>query len=500
MVVIDIASQTVVGTTQWIGITPVDIAFTPDGVYAFVSHIATNGIGIEIINRAAITVLGRTTGLPAQPGGLVVTTSAPFVGYQAGVGAGCAITEFDVWPGSSVGATVSGLGRLCNASDLALSPDGATLYATMRGIPSTVNPGQTGGGISVISTATNAQTDRIFLDDGIADSNPREIAVSADGQFAVVSLFNTDEVAVIDLTTNTVVQTIAVGDGPSGIAIPGNGPAPQPPPSDTDADGIPDADDNCTEHVNPDQSDVNGNGVGDPCDPVHPDMVGFWGFDEGTGQVIADATGTGNVGQLGSTAGTDINDPTWTVGQFGGGMSYDFDGTSPLSSTRSEYVFVSNDVSLEPAQISVEAWVRMSADPGSFSYLLRKGVNACSHPGYSFLNFGSGDLRFLVAAQTTTTVSSPSVGTTAIYDGQWHHFVGTYDEQHVRLYVDGVEIGAGTPHTEPIRYNLPTDNDLYFGAYEEPGGCRLSYKGDLDDVAIWNRAITPAEVAVRAAR
>jgi len=142
----------------------------------------------------------------------------------------------------------------------------------------------------------------------------------------------------------------------------------------------------------------------------------------------------------------------------------------------------------------------MPVNPGAFSYPLRKGVNTCSHAGYSFVVFG-GQLKFLVAAQTTTTISSHGAGAAiGIYDGQRHHVVGTYDEQNVRLYVDGVEIGAGTPNTEAIRYNLPTDNDLYFGAYEQPGGCRLSFKGDLDDVAIWPRAIAAAEVAARAAR
>ena len=38
--------------------------------------------------------------------------------------------------------------------------------------------------------------------------------------------------------------------------------------------------------------------------------------------------------------------------------------------------------------------------------------------------------------------------------------VGTYDGVHVRLYVDGVEIGNGTPTNVGIRYGLPTHNYL----------------------------------------
>jgi hypothetical protein len=39
------------------------------------------------------------------------------------------------------------------------------------------------------------------------------------------------------------------------------------PPSDQDADGIPDASDNCPVVYNPDQTDTDGDGLGDACDP-----------------------------------------------------------------------------------------------------------------------------------------------------------------------------------------------------------------------------------------
>lgn len=44
-----------------------------------------------------------------------------------------------------------------------------------------------------------------------------------------------------------------------------------------------------------------------------PGLVGYWRFDEGTGQVVRDATGMGNDGTLGTTPGVDPWDPTWTT-------------------------------------------------------------------------------------------------------------------------------------------------------------------------------------------
>lgn len=76
----------------------------------------------------------------------------------------------------------------------------------------------------------------------------------------------------------------------------------------------------------------------------------------------------------------------------------------------------------------------------------------------------------------------------------------TYDGQFVRLYVDGAEVGSGTPGSGPIVYNLPTYNDLYLGSYEFQQGCTGGFRGDIDEVAIWSRALTASEVAIRAAR
>jgi hypothetical protein len=42
-------------------------------------------------------------------------------------------------------------------------------------------------------------------------------------------------------------------------------------------------------------------------------LVGYWPFDEGTGDVAFDATGRGHNGQLGNVVGADANDPKWTT-------------------------------------------------------------------------------------------------------------------------------------------------------------------------------------------
>ncbi len=53
--------------------------------------------------------------------------------------------------------------------------------------------------------------------------NPIAVAISPNGNFAYVTNSKSDNVSVIDTTTNTIVNTITVGDFPQGIAITPNG-------------------------------------------------------------------------------------------------------------------------------------------------------------------------------------------------------------------------------------------------------------------------------------
>jgi hypothetical protein len=48
-------------------------------------------------------------------------------------------------------------------------------------------------------------------------------------------------------------------------------------------------------------------------EPTAPGLVGYWRFDEGTGDVAYDATAYGNHGRLGTAVGPDGNDRVWTV-------------------------------------------------------------------------------------------------------------------------------------------------------------------------------------------
>src|SRR5206468_2752198 len=90
-------------------------------------------------------------------------------------------------------------------------------------------------------------------------------------------------------------------------------------------------------------------------------------------------------------------------------------------------------------------------------------------------------------------ILSPETGSKG-QDGNWHFLVGTYDQNSVRLFMDGVEIGTGTPTNLPIIYNKSSRvTDLFhIGAYA--ADCYLGFNGDIDEVRIFSRPLTATEI------
>jgi hypothetical protein len=77
---------------------------------------------------------------------------------------------------------------------------------------------------------------------------------------------------------------------------------------------------------------------------------------------------------------------------------------------------------------------------------------------------------------------------TAVHENTWYQVVVTKTDRRIAVYVNGLLQGesqfAGTWH-------LPIDKPLYLGA--TPKG-RATLRGLLDEVAFYNRALTPKEI------
>ena len=71
----------------------------------------------------------------------------------------------------------------------------------------------------------------------------------------------------------------------------------------------------------------------------------------------------------------------------------------------------------------------------------------------------------------------------------WYRLAWTYDGKTMRTYVDGMERAAG-----PAAFKTPARPYIVLGA-SSPGGAGYGYEGKMADFRIYNRALTPDEIA-----
>src|SRR6188472_4456333 len=146
-------------------------------------------------------------------------------------------------------------------------------------------------------------------------------------------------------------------------------------------------------------------------------LVGWWPMNEGSGQFVHDWSLHGNNGQLGDSPGPDAHDPSWIPGVFAG-SALRFDGVD-------DFVTIPDSPSLEPARLTVAAWVRGDGSPGAYRYIVSKGADACDHSSYGLYSSANGGVGFYIA-DSSQYYRSPEASPT-LWDGKWHNVAGTFD-------------------------------------------------------------------------
>jgi len=194
------------------------------------------------------------------------------------------------------------------------------------------------------------------------------------------------------------------------------------------------------------------------------DLVGWWTFDETSGNVAADSSGYGN-------NGTVVGNPQWVAGKIGG--AFQFDGNTYINCGRSASLNIRD-------QITIAFWFKVQSFTVTWEAFLAKsdaayrasrgdGTGNGTHMGISGSNY----------------FNAPTI----ITDNQWHHYCATYDGTTAIIYIDGREDAR---QTYGGQIGDSASFDLYIGENSGATGRRL--RGLMDDVQIYNNALTPAEI------
>ncbi len=201
-------------------------------------------------------------------------------------------------------------------------------------------------------------------------------------------------------------------------------------------------------------------------------LMATWRLDETTGTTASDSTGNGNTGTVTGTA-------TWGAGR--NANAFTFNGSSSISCGDAQSLNTTN-------AISVTGW---------FKTTQAAGASVIRHDGhYTALQITSGGnaQTALWANGTLTTV--PFAWT--YNDGNWHHYASTYDAtQGCKIYVDGTMVTSNTTVRGPLSgasvSGATTPTPFMLGAKE--GGTLELYTGSLDEVSVWNRALSQNEIS-----
>ncbi len=89
----------------------------------------------------------------------------------------------------------------------------------------------------------------------------------------------------------------------------------------------------------------------------------------------------------------------------------------------------------------------------------------------------------------------------AVTLGRWQHVCVVFNAGQVSFYIDGQPAGQLTAPAKALDAVRPSDCPLYIGAryaYDPTGDIRDPYFGYLDDLALWNRALLPRDIAMLA--
>ncbi len=203
-------------------------------------------------------------------------------------------------------------------------------------------------------------------------------------------------------------------------------------------------------------------------------LVGYWTFDgkNMTNATATDISGSGLNGTLKNmtTAGSAI------PGKMGQALK--FNGTSNYINLGSSAV--------DNSVYSISLWVYNYGSTTGQVFMRGNGTSYCFYNPSIYIGNGT------ISVAETGCSGGGTIGSKALTKG-WHHIVITRNGQNAIFYVDGVVVATDNSNNG----GNPTQGVLIFGAAPtNPSGSTVTnyFDGALDDVRIYNRAITSSEV------
>ena len=200
-------------------------------------------------------------------------------------------------------------------------------------------------------------------------------------------------------------------------------------------------------------------------------LIGWWKFDETSGNTAADSSGNHHAGTL-------IGNAKWAPGKIGGAIALDGHGS---------FVRVADKTAFDVAgAMTIACWVNIHSVPAEWMAIVTKGDSGWR------LSTNEKDRKFHFSVSDWNSPGRVN-GSTTINADEWHHLTAVYDGSVMRLYLDG-KLDATQPWTGGIARNKA---DVLIGEnVEQPN---RGFDGLIDDVRIYSYALPEDEIKALAA-
>jgi hypothetical protein len=217
------------------------------------------------------------------------------------------------------------------------------------------------------------------------------------------------------------------------------------------------------------------------------DLISYWPLDETAGDVAADAVGTNDA----TWQNTGLN-LLWEAGRIGGAANL-----SDLGGAGANNFFQMNIPELVGAQsISISLWInnRNQSSSGYNGIFMTRTFNGATNNSWGLAIENNGNERL------DSRVNGPGIDSAdglLADNGEWKHLVLVWDGINATQtqYINGVETATGFSINGPI---IGPDGGPWYIGYDDCCGNDRDFDGLIDDVAIWNEVLSPAQIVTLA--
>lgn len=251
----------------------------------------------------------------------------------------------------------------------------------------------------------------------------------------------------------------------------------------------------------------------DSSDNLWSNVIGYWRFDEGTGQTLADLSTSGFSGTLGADSAVSVDDPTWNVVS----QSYSIDGKEALfvcpfngkstcvqgetPTTESgairyaqnsagafngadaigENSYVQGPSLPTVTALTVEGWYKITHVPSNYSGLYTGwggfNINTFLNDGRVIVDYGDAN--------------SMSTSTSGLMNGSWHHVAYVFDGSEGRVYIDGNLVGSNSVNYSVVSRDFSiSSRESGSARYKGAGGLVDEFR--ISDTARYTSNFTPS--------